>query len=104
MKEGGTQGWMQRLALRWGVEPGRVVIILLVFACTGFTVLFLKRPVQAYFTGGSDPSWVFSLIYYILILPIYNVLLLIYGALFGQFRFFWAFEKRFFARLFGKRT
>ena len=40
-------GWMQRLATRWGVSPSRVLVILLVFACTGFTVLFLKRPVVA---------------------------------------------------------
>jgi hypothetical protein len=39
----------------------------------------------------------------VFILPLYNVVLLIYGALFGQFSFFWAFEKRFFGRLFGKR-
>jgi hypothetical protein len=36
----------------------------------------------------------------VLILPVYNVLLLFYGAIFGQFRFFWDFEKRFFNRLF----
>jgi hypothetical protein len=40
-------------------------------------------------------------LYYILILPIYNVLLLVYGALLGQFQFFWDFEKRFFRRIFG---
>ncbi len=93
---------MQRLEQRWGVGPWRVVLILLVFACTGTTVLLLKRPIVAFFTGEGDPSLLFSVIYYVLILPIYNVLLLLYGALFGQFKFFWAFEKRFFARIFGK--
>jgi hypothetical protein len=34
-----------------------------------------------------------------LILPVYNVFLLLYGSLFGQFRFFWEFEKRFFNRI-----
>jgi hypothetical protein len=33
-----------------------------------------------------------------LILPVYNVFLLFYGFVFGQFRFFWNFEKRFFSR------
>ena len=46
------------------------------------------------------PLWV-SVIYYILILPIYNIFLLLYGFIFGQFRFFWDFEKRFFNRIFG---
>jgi len=97
-------GWMQRLADRWGVGPGRVLVILLVFACTGFTVLFLKKPVVAYFAGGGEQPLLFAILYYVLILPVYNVFLLIYGALFGQFAFFWAFEKRFFARLFGKKV
>lgn len=98
-------GWMQRLAHRWGVAPSRVVLILVVFACTGFTVMFLKRPVVEWVAGseGEQPL-VFSVLYYLFILPIYNVLLLVYGAIFGQFRFFWDFEKRFFARLFGRRS
>jgi hypothetical protein len=54
-------------------------------------------------TGEGDAPLIFSVLYYVLILPLYNVVLLIYGALFGQFSFFWAFEKRFFGRLFGKR-
>jgi hypothetical protein len=95
-------GWRDRLAKRWGVSPQRVFIILLVFTCTGFTVLFLKRPLTAWVAGdGPKPLW-FSILYYVLILPFYNVLLLAYGALFGQFRFFWEFEKRFFRRLGGK--
>ncbi|MCB9164743.1 MAG: prolipoprotein diacylglyceryl transferase [Flavobacteriales bacterium] len=98
-----SHGWIQRLGDRWAVGPGRVIVILLVFACTGTTVLLLKRPVVAYFAGDGERSMLFSLLYYLLILPVYNVLLLLYGALFGQFRFFWAFEKRFFGRLFGRR-
>ena len=97
-------GWMERLGKRWGVQPARVLLILLVFACTGFTVMFLKRPLVAWASGsdGEQPL-VFSILYYVLILPFYNVVLLIYGAVFGQFRFFWEFEQRFFRRLFGKK-
>lgn len=97
-------GWVQRLAKRWNVSPARVGIILVVFACTGFTVLFLKKPLVAWASGeAGDPPLLFSVLYYVLILPFYNALLLVYGALFGQFSFFWSFEKRFFARLFGRR-
>ncbi|MFN5169574.1 MAG: DUF6787 family protein [Cyclobacteriaceae bacterium] len=91
--------WMQRLQARWGLSPTRVILVLIVFACTGFTVLFLKRPLFIYLFGTHEiPLWA-SVVYYILILPVYNVFLLVYGALFGQFRFFWDFEKRFFNRL-----
>ncbi|MFZ1618005.1 MAG: DUF6787 family protein [Flavobacteriales bacterium] len=97
-------GWLHRLGARWGVSAGRAVIILIVFACTGLTVMFLKRPVVAFFTEveGGTPL-LFSVLYYILILPFYNVVLLVYGALLGQFDFFWAFEKRFFNRIFGRK-
>ncbi len=99
----GSRGWMERLADRWGVATTRVLVILLVFACTGFTVMFLKRPLVAWVadTDGEQPL-LFSILYYLLILPFYNVVLLIYGALLGQFRFFWDFERRFFRRILGR--
>jgi hypothetical protein len=104
MQGSGKPNWVNRLAARWQVSPARVGIILLVFACTGFTVLFFKRPLVAWASGDAgDPPLLFTVLYYILILPVYNVLLLVYGAVFGQFSFFWAFEKRFFGRLFGRR-
>jgi hypothetical protein len=100
---GGGNGWMDRLARRWGVRPGRVLIILLVFALTGFTVMFLKRPLVGLFTEGGEQPVLFTVLYYILILPFYNLLLLAYGAVFGQFRFFWEFEKKFFRRMLGRK-
>lgn len=70
------------------------MLILLVFACTGFTVLFLKTPVFKLLFGQENiPLWA-SVVYYLLILPVYNVFLLCYGFIFGQFQFFWSFEKR----------
>lgn len=95
------RGWVMRLRKRWGVSARQVFIILLVFACTGFTVMFLKRPVVGAITGG-EQSTLFSVLYYLFILPIYNLLLLVYGFLFGQFRFFLDFEKKFFRRLLGR--
>jgi hypothetical protein len=91
--------WLQKLQARWKVNNiYQVIIILLVFACTGFTVVLLKRPVFKYWFGESIPPWA-TAPYYILILPVYNLLLLFYGFLFGQFKFFWDFEKRFFNRI-----
>lgn len=81
----------------------RVVLILIVFACTGFTVMFLKKPVVGYFTDHGEQPLLVSVLYYILILPFYNLVLLVYGALLGQFKFFWEFEKKFFGRILGRR-
>ena len=85
---------------RWKLgSPFQVIIVLVVFACTGFTVLFIKKPLLQLLAGERGDTVVASILYYILILPLYNVLLLGYGFLFGQFSFFWAFEKRLFKRL-----
>jgi len=96
--------WIDKLRSRWKVEgPFQVVIILVVFACTGFTILFIKKPVFFYIFGDSPmPPWA-SVIYYVLILPVYNIFLLFFGFVFGQFRFFWDFEKRLFNRIFGSK-
>jgi hypothetical protein len=95
--------WVRKLQLRWGVTPRQVIIILIVFAMTGTTVLLIKQPILHAIFQGEDPSWIFYLLYYILILPIYNLFLLIYGFILGQFTFFWEFEKRFFSRIIGRK-
>jgi hypothetical protein len=95
--------WFKRLQQRWGVNARRAAIILLVFICTGFTVMFLKRPVVRWIVGEGEQPLLFTVLYYVLILPVYNVFLLLYGALLGQFSFFWNFEKRLMKRLIGRR-
>ncbi len=96
--------WIDKLKTRWDLKSGwQVIIILVVFACTGFTVLFLKQPIVAFFTEDGETNIWFTIIYYILILPVYFVFLLIYGFLFGQFDFFWGFVKKTFGRMSGKK-
>ncbi|MEQ9592537.1 MAG: prolipoprotein diacylglyceryl transferase [Cyclobacteriaceae bacterium] len=94
--------WVEKLKTRWKVDSAyKVVLILIVFACTGTTVVLIKGPIFEFLYGVDEiPVWV-SILYYILILPVYNLFLLLYGLLFGQFQFFWSFEKRFISRLMG---
>lgn len=95
-----SKPWTEILRTRWNLKSGwQVLIVLLVFACTGFTVLFIKKPLLSFFAGNANNSTLASVVYYILILPLYNLLLLFYGFIFGQLTFFWAFEKRFFGRI-----
>jgi len=97
-------GWIERLRQRWKLDSmWQVIIVLIVFACTGFSVYFLKRPLLNFLAGERGNTLLASVLYYILILPIYNVLLLMWGFVFGQFAFFWAFEKRFFDRIFRRK-
>jgi hypothetical protein len=96
--------WNDKLKERWKVKSTfQVIIILVVFACTGTTVALIARPLLRFlFAPAEVPTWA-TVLYYVLILPLYNVVLLCYGFLFGQFTFFWNFERRFFSRLFGNR-
>jgi Na+-driven multidrug efflux pump len=96
-----TPRWIENLQHRWRVKNvWQVIVILIVFACTGFTVLFIKKPILQWLAGENGNSTLATVLYYIFILPLYNVILLGYGFLFGQFQFFWAFEKRFMERFF----
>lgn len=93
--------WIEKLRNRWRLKSAaQVVVVLIVFACTGFTILFIKRPLLTWLAGEQGNTTLASVLYYIFILPLYNVVLLAYGFLFGQFHFFWEFEKRFMERFF----
>lgn len=93
--------WIEKLRNRWKLDSAwQVLVVLLVFACTGFTILFLKKPILNFLAGEQGNTTLASILYYIFILPLYNVILLAWGFIFGQFRFFWDFEKRFVERFF----
>lgn len=96
--------FLESLKKRWGLgSASQVIIVLIVFACTGFTILFLKRPLFELIGTSEDNQTLFTILYYIFILPIYNIILLVYGFLFGQFVFFWEFEKKMWYRMTGQK-
>ena len=97
--------YLKRLGDKWGQKSViDVLVVLLVFSLTGFSVLFLKKPIESWLIGAKNENGIwFSVLYYIAIFPVYNVLLLCWGAVFGKFTFFWEFEKRFFKRIFKRR-
>ncbi len=96
-----SNSFIDKLKERWGINSTfQVIIILIVFACTGFTALYVKKFFFAWIgVEAEDPFWYRSIIWLITVLPAYQVLLLIYGTLFGQFTFFWNFLKKTFGRL-----
>ena len=98
---------MQKLKERWGVTSNfQLTIIFIVFAITGSSSVYVAKPFlsliglhQANFPDvwwGSTLYWILRIL---LIFPFYQVLLVIYGWLFGQFKFFWTFEKKMLKRI-----
>ena len=96
-----SSNFIDKLQKRWGLQSfTQVIVILIVFACTGFSVLYIKKPVFWLLGVDENLAWGWrALIYALTILPAYQVLLLMYGFIFGQFRFFWEFEKRMLRRM-----
>ena len=87
---------MNKLKQRWGITSNfQLVIIFIVFAITGSASAWLSKPFCVWLgiTKEDFGGW-FTLIRLIIIFLIYQVLLVAIGTVFGQFRFFWAFEKR----------
>jgi hypothetical protein len=71
------------------------------FAINGSFAAWVAKPVTTFL--GLDPKAISSFIYWplriLLIFPIYQLTLPIVGWVFGQFKFFWAFEKKFLSRI-----
>jgi hypothetical protein len=87
---------MGNLKKRWGIETNyQLTIIFIVFAITGSASAWLSKPV-CFWLGitKTDLGYWFTPIRLLLIFPLYQFLLVAIGFLFGQFRFFWTFEKK----------
>lgn len=93
----------EKLKNRWNVNSGwDVLIILVVFACTGLSVVYMKKILFQWMDiGDHTPAWARICLSIFVILPIYQVVLLVWGWLFGKFNFFWEFEKRTLSRMKG---
>lgn len=92
---------MSRLKAKWEIESNaQLIIIFIVFAVTGSTASKIAAPVVHFFGIYSET---YPILYWplriILIFPLYQVLLILFGWIFGQFKFFWTFEKKMLKRL-----
>lgn len=88
---------MNKFRQRWGITSNfQMVMILIVFAVTGSSAAYLSKPILGWLGihKGDISNWIYYPLYIILIFPVYQVLLVSFGFLFGQFTFFWAFEKK----------
>tara|TARA_B100000780_G_scaffold67149_1_gene44351 strand:- start:4272 stop:4580 length:309 start_codon:yes stop_codon:yes gene_type:complete len=92
---------MNKLKEKWGITSNfQISIILIVFSITGSLAVTIANPVLNIFGLYRDSisPFLFWPIRILIIFPIYQVLIVIIGALFGQFKFFWEFEKKMLVR------
>lgn len=92
---------METFKERWGIKSNlQLAIIFVVFAITGSASAWLSKPF-CFWLGivKEDLEHWFTPVRLLLIFPIYQVLLVAIGFLFGQYKFFWAFEKKMLKRM-----
>ena len=78
----------------------RLLIIFIVFGITGsLSVVLGKYVLISIFSSNIQNNEFYLLIRILLIFPLYQILLIIIGTLFGEFKYFWAIEKKILVRL-----
>ena len=100
------ENYFNKLKSKWNIESNvQLFIILLVFSITGSSALVIAKPILSFLniTADSLNPWIYRPLRILIIFPIYQVLILIIGAIFGQFKFFWNFEKKILSRMGFKR-
>jgi hypothetical protein len=93
---------LTKLKEKWGVKSNyQLLIIFIVFSITGSMSVKIGQLLLFFFniTPESFLNIYFGNVLYwiirvLLIFPVYQVLLILFGALFFQFDFFWNFEKK----------
>jgi hypothetical protein len=81
---------------RWEITSDfQFWMIMLAFSLAGSSVVWIRKPIFAWLgVGPSHPGWLKFLLWLAVVFPSYQVLLMLWGTLLGQFRFFWKFEQR----------
>ncbi len=80
------------------------MVIIVVFSLSGSAALFARRAIFNFMGIHEHTAFGIKALAYVgTIVPSYFVILLVTGTIFGQFKFFWAFEKQMIRRFFPKR-
>ncbi len=91
------------LEKRWNITGGwvQISLILIVFSITGSSSMILGKYLLSFLGLEKDQlsPWIWYPCRVIIIFFLYQILLLWIGFMFGQFKFFYAFEKKMWERM-----
>lgn len=93
----------KRLQQKWKVNGTQLFLILCVFAITGSATAYITKQITTWMNLAPSSAFYWIIKTVVLVFG-YQLLILIVALPFGQFRFFWNYEKkilRWFARLAG---
>jgi len=92
---------MKNFKERWNIDSNlQLTIIIIVFAITGSSSVKLSTPLIEFIGLSTETTnWlVYWTLNVLITFGLYQVLLITFGTLFGQFKFFWSFEKKMLSR------
>ena len=92
---------LNSLKKKWKIKSNfQFLIIMLVFSITGSLSLYIVDPLLLFLNILDDnfSNFQYWCLRICIVFPTYQVLLIIIGSIFGQFRFFWNFEKKMLSR------
>ena len=81
-----------RLKKKWGVSGIQFILIICVFAIGGSLTGFLAKKLMPVFQ--IEASVAYWIVYIIVVTLIWPICILLISLPFGQFRFFWEYEKK----------
>ena len=87
----------QYLKEKWNLKSNfQLVIILIVFAITGSSSLYISKPLMEFLSVSTDSMNIISywILRFIIVTLVYQFVLLVVAFVFGQFNWFWNFEKK----------
>lgn len=89
-----------KLQQKWNVSSVQLFFILCTFAVTGTTTAYVSRAATSWVGFDESTFWAWKLALRLSILIFgYQIIILIVSFFFGQFRFFWNYEKKILRRL-----
>ena len=94
--------WLNNLKAKWNIQSNfQLVIIFIVFGITGTLSVEVGDPILDLIGLKKEVinPWIFIPLKLLLIFPVYQILILIIGTIFGQFKFFWEFEKKMLSKM-----
>ena len=94
-------GIINKIKKKWGIKSNlQLLIIFLVFGITGSTAAWISNPILNFMglKQATISAWIYWPIRIIIIFPVYQILLLIIGTIFGQSKFFKSFIKKMFQK------
>jgi hypothetical protein len=93
----------EKLKAKWKVNGTQLFFILCTFAVTGTTTAYISRSITSWVGFTEETFWVWKTLLRLSVLIFgYQIIILIVSFFFGQFTFFWNYEKKIVKWMLGK--